>query len=157
MNADIQRLRAQIGDDRAALGRQLDRLEGLSPAARDPGIEAQTAVALHHAYAAIEAILERCMLALEGSRPTGPDSHRALLEAAPLTIANIRPPLLSRESVAQLHDLRGFLHFMHHRYGIDFDGARLQVLRDLALALRPQLEADLDALDAHLSEVATAG
>lgn len=155
MNADIQRLRAQIQDHRAALAKQFGRLSDLHPAALDPGVEAQSAIALHHAYAAVEAILERCMVVLEGSKPRGPDSHRALLDSAALAIPEIREPLLSRETVRELHELRTFRHFVHHGYGADFDGARLQELRDAALALRPALDADLDALDARLAVIAS--
>ena len=154
MNAEVQRLRAQIRDDRVALDRQFDLLTALAPRAGDPGVEARTALALHHAYAAVEAILERCTLALEGSKPGGPDCHRALLEVATLTIPGVREPLLGRDTVRRLHDLRSFRHFLHHGYGAELDPVRLEAVRAGALAVRSQLAVDLDSLDGRLAEIA---
>jgi hypothetical protein len=150
----LVRLRAQVADDRAALDRHLDTLAALDPATGDAGVHARVAIALHHAYAAVEAILERCMTTLEGSAPRGADSHRAILDAAHLNLPGVRGPLLSRSTVASLHELRGFRHFLHHAYGAEFDPPRLVRLREAALAIRPSLAADLTALDTMLASVA---
>ena len=156
MNIKIARLRAQVRADRDAANSQIEALAGLDVGIGDPGEDAQAALALHHAYAAIESIIERCTLAIEGSRPTGPDSHRALLDSAALEIPGVRPPLVSLELVAALKDLRTFRHFLHHAYMAKLDTVRLAELRTAALALRPTLDRDLDALDARLAALASA-
>ena len=66
MRGVVQRLRAEVASDRAALGRWLDPLESLDPAAqRDEGTLAVVAWRLHHAYCAIEAILARVARTIE--------------------------------------------------------------------------------------------
>lgn len=154
MNPEVARLRAQIAADRLAVTRHLAELEALNPADGDAGTAARAALALHHAYAGVETILERCMVMFEGSRPTGADSHRAILDAATLDIPGVRAALLSKAVVRPLHELRSFRHFLHHGYAAELDPGRLEALRHSALALRGALNADLDALDARLAEIA---
>lgn len=154
MNIQLARLRAQIRADRAAIDRQLDLLAGLDVGIGDPGEDAQAALALHHVYTGVETVIERCTVAIEGSRPTGPDSHRALLEAAALEIPDVRPALISQELVDGLNELRTFRHFLHHAYMATLDTARLAELRTLAMALRATLDRDLDALDLRLGALA---
>jgi hypothetical protein len=155
MRAALERLRAEVRSDRAAIGRWLDELAGLELAAgASPATLAQAAWALHHAYSGVEAILERTTRTIEGGLPEGPDSHRALLDAAALDIEDIRPPLISRATLAGLHELRGFRHFVRHAYAVDLDPERLSDLRRRAVELRPGLETDLDRLEAWLTEIA---
>lgn len=101
VRAALERLRAEIRSDRDAVSRWLDELAALDLVAdtRRNSL-AQAAWSLHHSYSGIEAILERTMRTLEGSLPEGPDSQKALLEAAGLRIEGIREPLLSKETVA---------------------------------------------------------
>ncbi len=156
MNARTARLRAEVDNDRQAIFRwlqQVDRLE-LGPGA-DPGALAQAAWALHHAYSGIEAILERVMRVVEGSVPEGSDSHKELLDAAALTIPEVRPSLLRPETVSRLHELRGFRHFVRHAYAVDLDGQRLADLQEECRSLAQALREDLESLDHWLEELAT--
>jgi hypothetical protein len=84
----------------------------------------------------------------------GLDFHKALLDAAALSIEGVRPPLLSPATVTALHDLRAFRHFVRHAYAVDLDAGRLADLQRRAAVLRPALTADLDRLDRWLSEIA---
>lgn len=157
MNIRITRLRGEIASGREALTERLDRLEGLALGERaDDAVLALAAWELHHAYGALESILERCARTLEGSLPEGADWHRALLDGACLTIPGLRPPLLTRELGQALHELLAFRHFVRHAYAVRLDGQRLAELRERVRRLRPALERDLDRLDAWLAEVARA-
>jgi hypothetical protein len=157
VRAALERLRAEIRSDRGAVSRWLDELATLDlDADTRQNSLAQAAWSLHHAYSGIEAILERTMRTLEGSLPEGPDSHKAILEAAGLRIEGVREPLLSKETVAALHDLRGFRHFVRHAYAVELDAERLADLQRRSAALRPDLEEDLDHLDTWLAELAHA-
>lgn len=155
MKPAIERLRAEIRSDREAVGRWLDQLATIDfqPDA-DRAALAQAAWALHHAYSGIEAILERTMRTIEGSLPDAADFHKAVLDAAALTIEGVRPGLLQPATVAALHDLRAFRHFVRHAYAVELDAGRLADLQRRAQSLRPALEADLDRLDRWLAEVA---
>jgi hypothetical protein len=158
----VERLRAEVRSDREAVSRWFDDLAALTLGTDSPrstlaqAALAQAAWALHHAYSGIEAILERTMRTIEGSLPEGPDSHKAVLDAAALTIEGVREPLLSRPTVAALHDLRAFRHFVRHAYAVELDPERLADLQRRSAELRPGLEEDLDRLDAWPRELAEA-
>lgn len=154
MRTAVERLRAEVRSDRDAVSRWLDELAAIGLGSEaDRGNLARAAWALHHAYSGIEAILERTMRTIEGSLPEGPDFHKGLLDAAALDLEEIRPPLLSRETVIQLHDMRAFRHFVRHAYAVDLDAERLADLQRRSVDLRGPLDVDLDRLDAWLVEL----
>ena len=66
MNGTIQRLRAEIRFDREALARRVEELRNLKLSAQDPAGSAQAAVALHHAYGSVEALMERIACEIDG-------------------------------------------------------------------------------------------
>ena len=155
MTPALQRLRAEIRFDREAFEQRLRELKDLpldaEPTAADT---AQAAVALHHAYCAIESILVRVARQVEGSLPQGPEWHQALLHAAGLEIPGVRPALLSRESVEALRRLLGFRHFFRHGYAVPLDPAQLAALGQETRALAPRLLTEIDELDALLASIA---
>ena len=155
MTPALQRLRAEIRFDREAFEQRLRELEDLPlDAGPTPAETAQAAVALHHAYCAIESILVRVARQIEGSLPQGPEWHQALLHAAGLEIPGVRPALLSRESVEALRRLLGFRHFFRHGYAVPLDPAQLAALRQETRALAPRLLTEIDELDALLASIA---
>ncbi len=156
MKVPIQRLRAEIRSDRDALARHLDDLASLKWGGEDAaGAAARAAVALHHAYGSVESALTRVARQLEGSLPEGADWHQALLDSMALEIEGVRPRVLSPETQSGLRRLLAFRHFFRHAYAVVLDEKRLADLRDQAIAVRPALNRDLDALDAFLSMVAS--
>jgi hypothetical protein len=111
LNADIQRLRAEIRSDRSAWSGRVDELRRLDMTHAEPGTLAQAAVALHHGYGALESAFERVARALEGSLPKGRDWQVASLDSMALEIEGVRPPVLSHESLRHLRSLLAFRHF----------------------------------------------
>ncbi len=154
MNPRIQRLRAEIQSDRAALDGHLDVVASLALEDAGPAVLARAAWSLHHAYTAVESILERVARTVEGSVPEGADWHKALLDDAALEIPTTRPALLGRATVRALHDLRTFRHFVRHAYAVELASDRLVDLQGRAHRLRAPLLADLTALDAWLAQIA---
>ena len=107
MSAALQRLRAEVRFDRDAFEQRLRDLDLLRLDADATAADAaQAAVAVHHAYCAIESILLRIARQLEGSTPEGPEWHQALLHASGLEIPG---PHEDRRSTASL--LSGDHHF----------------------------------------------
>ena len=153
---EIQRLRAEIASDLAAFEDRLGELERLEPEGASPAVLAQIAVALHHAYGAVEAALARIARVLEGSMPVGADWHAALLHAMTLEIPSVRPSVLEPSSAAALRKLLAFRHFFRHAYAVAWDAEQLASLRRTALEAGPQVAADLRAFDAVLGNVAAA-
>ncbi|MGM0577590.1 MAG: hypothetical protein ACQEXJ_17830 [Myxococcota bacterium] len=149
----LQRLRSEIASDRRAFERQVDALRTLDLTVPDSPELAAAAVALHHAYGAVEAILSRVSQTLEGEIPSGPDWHVALLRGMTLDIESVRPALLEQETADLAHMLLGFRHFFRHAYAVALDGRRLEDLREDAERLKPLLVRDLERFDAHLRQV----
>ena len=156
MNAALQRLRAEIRFDREVFERRIAELQAvdLDPQTTTGAQRAQAAVALHHAYGAVEGLLVRVARQLEGSLPEGPDWHQALVHVMGLEVPSVRPAVLSRPVVDGLRRLLGFRHFFRHAYAVELDPGQLAALRREAVRLAPALATDLGRLDTFLAQAA---
>jgi len=154
MSPRLQRLRAEIASDLQVFASRVELLASLpqlSSAGR-PAL-AEAAVAIHHAYGAIESALSRIARAIDDGLPEGADWHQSLLHAMALAIDKVRPAVLRVETRTLLQRLLGFRHFFRHAYAIDLDGTRLDDLRAAALAVLPLLSDDLQRFDEFLAAV----
>ena len=154
MSPSMQRLRAEIASDLQIFASRVDVLTSL-PCLSDAGRSslAEAAVALHHAYGAVESALSRIARAIDDGLPEGSDWHQALLHTMSLAIDKVRPAVLGVETRTLLQRLLGFRHFFRHAYAIDLDGTRLEDLRTCARAVVPLLSEDLKRFDEFLSDV----
>jgi hypothetical protein len=142
MSPRIQRLRAEIGSDLRAFQAKVEELQGLPDlSGAGPATLAQAAVAIHHAYGAIESALSRIARTVDDGIPEGPEWHQSLLHVMSLAV----DVLLQR--------LLGFRHFFRHAYAIAWDGARMNDLRTCAIAALPLVTDDLARFDKFLAEV----
>lgn len=114
MRPAVQRARAEVTSDFETFAARVDELAALPRLSADPAPLAQAAVALHHAYGAVESALIRVARLLEGEAPTGPDWHQTLIAAMALEIEGVRPPVLSPDTLAGLRRLLSFRHFFRH-------------------------------------------
>jgi hypothetical protein len=150
----IQRLRAEIASDLRVFQSKVEELRELPQlSSAERATLAQAAVALHHAYGAIESALGRIARTIDDGLPEGPEWHQSLLQVMALAIDSVRPAVLSGETCARLQRLLGFRHFFRHAYAIDWDGSRLDDLRTCALAALPLVSDDLAQFDKFLAEV----
>jgi hypothetical protein len=149
----IQRLRAELASDLRAFDSRLDELARLGTLA-EPGPAAVAAVALHHAYGAVESALLRVARELGEGAPTGPDWHQALLDTMALDIPDVRPAVLSADTRDSLARLLAFRHFFRHAYAVALDAERLDAVRSSALGLREPMHADLAHFDVFLVDLA---
>ncbi len=145
-----------VRSDRASFAARVEELDELDLTACTPAVAAQAAVALHHAYGAIESLLVRVSRYIEGSIPGGPDWHVALLDSMASDLDAMRPKVLSQESSQLLCALLAFRHFFRHAYAVNLHSRRLIELRGSLLSLGPTLAANLDRLDQFLLGVADA-
>ncbi len=155
MNARIQRLRAEVASDRAAFEQRIAELEPATLLTdATAGELAQAAVALHHAYSAVEAALSRIARTLGEGLPEGSEWHQELLHVMGLKLEGVRPPVLSPQTSALLQPLLAFRHFFRHAYAVPLDAERLAALRADALVLRSHLASDFERLDTFLQQLA---
>jgi hypothetical protein len=157
MSPRLQRLRAEIASDVEAFRSRVDELGALPllASAGRPQL-AEAAVALHHAYGAVEATLSRIARAIDDGLPEGPDWHQSLPQVMTLAVQSVRPAVLSKDALDLLQRLLAFRHFFRHAYAIELDGLRLEELRRQAIALEPFLNADLERFDKFLGDAAEA-
>lgn len=108
-------LRLEIAADRRAFEERAGELEDLvlAAGASDPNVLARAAVALHHAYSAVESALARIAKVLD-TEPSGINWHRSLIETAVIEVPGIRPGLLSASALPHLRDILAFRHFFRH-------------------------------------------
>jgi uncharacterized protein YutE (UPF0331/DUF86 family) len=76
----------------------------------------------------IERTFEEIAKQVDDSLPTGASSHRDLLRQMTLTIAEVRPSVISAELFQQLNEYRGFRHVAIHRYGFELRPERIREL-----------------------------
>lgn len=152
MNGALQRLRAEISSDWEAFAQRADELAGIDLDNVEAAGFSQAALALHHAYSAVESILERVARQVEGSVPIGSDWHKSLLDAAALELEGIRPPLLGRDTVRALHELRAFRHFLRHAYSVELEPAELRRHQATVKKMRQILAGEIQAILKWLEE-----
>lgn len=155
MNGALQVLRLEIRSDIAAFLDRVAELESLALTATttDPNLLARAAVALHHAYGAVESALAR-IAKVFATPPSGINWHRSLLETMTMEVPGIRPAIVSTAALPPLRELLAFRHFFRHAYAIALDPARLASLRNRAIGVRPTLQTDFARTDAWLAGLA---
>jgi uncharacterized protein YutE (UPF0331/DUF86 family) len=157
MSPRLQRLRAEMASDARIFQSRVDELAKLPDlAGADRASLAEAAVALHHAYGAIESVLARIARAVDDGLPEGPEWHQSLLQVMALVIDAVRPAVLSPKTCELLQRLLGFRHFFRHAYAIDLDGARLEELRRHATTLLPLVSEDMARFDKFLADAGAA-
>ena len=144
-----------MASDLATYSSLVDELAGLPFLDGGPrSTLAQAAVALHHAYGAIESALARIARLLEDSPPEGPDWHQAL--------SGLHGPRRRERQACGAFggclggspQIVGFRHFFRHAYGVDLDGLRLEELRQVAVSSRAVVLSDLKRFDSTLAALA---
>jgi len=154
--AEFARLAAELTADLANLDALVGSLADWTKRdAAEPEILIPAAL-LHHVYTGIETMLSRLAVGLEGSEPTGPESHRRLLLLAGLEVKGIRPAWFSAQQLDTLRELLGFRHLFRHGYGAKYRPDRIRELAALAVGAWASLRASL-ARAIEMVEGLTAG
>lgn len=143
--AELIRLAAELAADLTVLDEIASELAPFAArAATDPEVLIPAAL-LHHYYTAIERMLSRLAVGLEGSEPGGPDSHRRLLTLAGIEVSGVRPAWFDAGQIDSLRELLGFRHLFRHGYGTRLRAERVRELAALATGLWPSLRKSLES------------
>ena len=118
-------LRAEVERDWGEVRRQVARSSSVSAARGEPEA-AFVALALDHAYQALEQIMVAIERALRLPARAGENWHRAVLSDAARPLPGIRPAVVAPESERDWGELLGFRHFLRHAYAANLDPERLQ-------------------------------
>jgi len=74
------------------------------------------ALTLHSIYSGYEKIIEMLVKGLDGDIPTAREYHTALLKRATYEIPDVRPPIISEETLYLLNTLRAYRHRLRRIY-----------------------------------------
>ena len=70
--------------------------------------------------------------------------HKALLQRMALEIQDIRPAVISEESLQSLNELRAFRHFFRHAYDMDIDKEKFKIVAHKVKLLSCSFKKDLN-------------
>lgn len=86
------------------------------------------ALSLHDFYTGLERILSQIARAIDGSMPEGREWHRDLLTQMGIALSELRPQVLSTETIYLLDEYRRFRHVVRNVYAFEFDRERVEPL-----------------------------
>jgi len=87
---------------------------------------------LHDVYSGFERIFKQIAATVDGNMPSSPDWHRELLEQMGLDMPNIRPPILTSNTIRLLDEYLRFRHVVRNVYTFSFDPERVgRLVKDL--------------------------
>jgi hypothetical protein len=152
VNPRLQRLRAEVASDLDAFRQRVDDLRSVVP--KDAASCALVAVALHHAYGAVESAFLRLSRIVDATDPMGQKWHQELLTAMAMAIPEVRQAWIAVETRDRLHELLAFRHFFRHAYAVALSAERLAEVRTTTLELAPILERDFARIDGLLAALA---
>lgn len=159
MNIRYQELAARIRGQLPDLERVVQRAQtAWTQAQRSPDEPAYleaAALNLHSFYSGLERLFELAARHVDGVTSTGDTWHRDLLHRMAQEVADLRPPILSPDSLAALDQFRRFRHVVRNLYTFNLAPEKLEELMRTLLPAWQSVQAELlgfaDFLDA-LSE-----
>jgi hypothetical protein len=101
------------------------------------------ALSLHDLYTGLELIFSKIATMVDGKMPTGKQWHRDLLIQMSLDISQIRPQVISQETVENLDEYRRFRHVVRNVYGFDLEVTRVQPLIEHCSPIFEQVKNEL--------------
>jgi len=131
VSANEAALAARIRVELAELERVARRAERLLSKAQKQADEDYldgVALNLHGFYAGVERIFEEIAREIDGSLPAGPEWHRDLLMQMSAGVANVRPPVIERNTRDCLDEYRDFCYVVRNVYTFNLRPSRLQEL-----------------------------
>jgi hypothetical protein len=95
------------------------------------------ALNLHDFYAGLERVFHHIATTIDKSMPSGPEWHRDLLRQMQVALSQLRPPVLSAETIKALDEFLRFRHVVRNIYTFEFESQRIELL---VQRLRPCFE-----------------
>jgi len=83
---------------------------------------------LHDFYVAIENTLKIICLEIDENLPEGTHWHLLLLKQASYEIPEVRPAIISKETMRKLDKYRAFRHLFRNVYGFNLESSRIEEL-----------------------------
>lgn len=149
-------LLAAIEENLGAALLSVRELENLDAVQDDALRAAAAATHLLRFYSAVEQALERIAEEFNGGAPGGPEWHRELLRLMAREVPEVRPAVVSAETLNWLDEYRTFRHRLLRAYGSPLIWQRMAHLVRQAPEGFRRLRADVDRFSAFVRQLAGA-
>lgn len=111
------------------------------------------ALNLHDVYSGFERLFKQIAATVDGNVPSSSEWHRDLLEQMGLDLPQVRPSVLTAESIRILDEYLRFRHVVRNVYTFSFDAERVgRLVAELSVAFK-QIENELLTFSAFLEKV----
>jgi hypothetical protein len=111
------------------------------------------ALNLHDFYAGLERIFQQIGAVVDGKIPGGGNWHRELLQQMQTDVPELRPPVLSAESVMAVDEFLRFRHVLRNIYAFQFDPEQIARLVKQMRPVWVTIRAELLAFASFLEQV----
>lgn len=137
LEAEINKQREEIGKIYLKI---IERSGGLDNEVKVESL----AYHLHNLYCAYEDLFKIVAETFENNIEEGVVWHKELLRRMTLAIEDVRPSLISEESLSLLSELRAFRHFFRHAYIHELDANKVKLVLEKTLKLKDLFKEDID-------------
>jgi hypothetical protein len=132
----------RIRQELTIIEQAVDRSERATAAARQRSEDQDlyldsAALNLHDFYAGLERIFRHIATNVDRSVPSGHEWHRGLLRQMNMALPQIRPQVISDETIQTIDEFLRFRHVVQNVYAFEFDSGRIE---RLVQRLRPSFE-----------------
>jgi hypothetical protein len=148
------RIRKELVD----LERVVSRAEGAITATRKHTQDQEfyidsAALNLHDFYAGLERVFQQIVTTVDNSVPSGKEWHRDLLRQMNVEIPDLRPTVLSDDTVGDLDEFLRFRHIVRNVYAFSFDPVQIERLVKLVRPAFAQVQGELLVFADFLEQV----
>lgn len=150
---ELAELVEEIRATRRRLQDLLGEIRQIVPTAGVPPprpVLALLAVDMHSYYTALETLLTRLLVGIEGRAPQGESAHAQLLREACRSVEGVRPALLAPDLRDTVDELRRFRHFFRHAYALELRHDRLRIALDPLLSRGDDIDSSLASVEAFV-------
>jgi hypothetical protein len=112
---------------------------------------------LHGLYSGLERLFELIARHLDEEPLTGETWHRDLLQRMAAEVAELRPAVISTDTLKALDEYRRFRHLVRNLYTLDLLPEKIAPLMDFLPPTWEQVQAELSAFAEFLDDLARAG
>ncbi|MBC7075744.1 MAG: hypothetical protein H5T98_06705 [Syntrophomonadaceae bacterium] len=108
---------------------------------------------LHDYYCGLEKAFVHIAESFEESLPANDKWHKKLLEQMTLEIPGVRVPVIKKETMVKIDELRGFRHVFRNAYGFDIDPEKEQALLNNLADISSSVKANINSFFAEMDKI----
>lgn len=123
------RIRKELADVEQVISRAEGAIRAAQRRPQDQDFYIDSAALnLHDFYAGLERVFQQIAATVDNDVPSGQEWHRDLLQQMSVEIPDLRPAVLSAETVHDLDEFLRFRHVVRNVYAFSFDPRQLERL-----------------------------